>query len=590
MRLIDRQDNSVGLPLRFVSWKSQRPPCERLFDYDARDDSLDSEERIASMSRRLRAIAAPFVAVPPAGARIRTRLRLSAVDQAVLRQVGEYLGRLAGGDLAERGRLGLGDSERFRRKRSLTAACSSRWAGTITRTSDNQWQRAFRNLLEERAGLRRAIRRLSARLAAPVGGRAGRLRGYASHAERWQKQRRLHVLTARLAHVETRIAEGRVSVVRGGRRLLQTRQHLEAAGLTEPQWRQRWEAARWFLTADGEADKPLGNETIRVDPEQGWLELKLPAPLVHLANRPHGRYRLSCPVAFSYRADQWAAQVASGAVRYDIDYQSERDRWYLDASWTHPRPPVPTLAELASFPRVAVDLNAGHLDCWVLDPAGNPVGHPHTIPLDLDDRSSTTRDGRLRAAISQLIALAKAHRCRAVAIENLSFAQARTEGRETLGRGRRGKRLRGIVAGIPTGRFRDRLTQMCANQGLWVVAVDPAYTSRWGREHWQVPLQTTTPTTTVTVHHAAAVVIGRRSLGYRARRRPGMPPIHRWMDAGESYRPGRPRSLAGAGPDPPVRRPGSPTRDARPAAATGSGLGSRWPKTVRGHPPAGDSG
>jgi hypothetical protein len=146
------------------------------------------------------------------------------------------------------------------------------------------------------------------------------------------------------------------------------------------------------------------------------------------------------------------------------------------------------------------------------------------------------------------------------------------------------------VASIPTRRFRDRLVQMCANQGLWVVAVDPAYTSKWGRQYWQGPLQTKTPRTTVTVHHAAAVVIGRRSLGYRARRRPGVPPTHQRMGAGESYRPGRLRSRAGAGPDPPARRPGGPTWGVRPAAATGIGFGSRWSNTVRGHPSATASG
>jgi IS605 OrfB family transposase len=210
---------------------------------------------------------------------------------------------------------------------------------------------------------------------------------------------------------------------------------------------------------------------------------------------------------------------------------------------------------------VAVDLNAGHLACMVLDPSGNPVGVPLTILLDLEGRSALTRDGRLRTAISQLITLAKTHGCGVIAVEDLDFASARAEGRETLGRGRRGRRLRRVVAGIPTRRFRDRLTQMCANQGLWVVAVDPAYTSRWGRHNWQLPLQTKTPSATVTVHDAAAVVIGRRSLGYRARRRPGVPPTHRRMGVGESYRPGRPGSYAGAGPDPPARRTGSPTWD-----------------------------
>jgi hypothetical protein len=72
------------------------------------------------------------------------------------------------------------------------------------------------------------------------------------------------------------------------------------------------------------------------------VEIKLPVPLVHLANRPHGRYRLSAPAGFCYRGDEVAAQAASGAVRYDISYDPARGRWYIDASWkAAPTPPAP---------------------------------------------------------------------------------------------------------------------------------------------------------------------------------------------------------------------------------------------------------
>jgi hypothetical protein len=50
----------------------------------------------------MRSIREPLVVAPPAGARIRTRLRLSAADQAVVWAVGEYLGGQAGVDLAWR--------------------------------------------------------------------------------------------------------------------------------------------------------------------------------------------------------------------------------------------------------------------------------------------------------------------------------------------------------------------------------------------------------------------------------------------------------------------------------------------------------
>jgi hypothetical protein len=40
-------------------------------------------------------------------------------------------------------------------------------------------------------------------------------------------------------------------------------------------------------------------------------------------------------------------------------------------------------------------------------------------------------------------------------------------------RGKRGRRFRRAISGIPTARLRDRLVQMAANAGLSVIVVDP---------------------------------------------------------------------------------------------------------------------
>jgi len=258
-----------------------------------------------------------------------------------------------------------------------------------------------------------------------------------------------------------------------------------------------------------------------VHPDESWLEIKLPAPLAHLANRPHGRYRLSCPAEFCYRGDEVAAQAMSGAVRYDISHDPARGRWYIDASWTAAPAPAASLDDLRKHPVVAIDVNHGHLAVAVIAPDGNVLGAPATIPLELAGLPSGTRDGRLRAAISALIATARARGARAIVIEDLDFAEARAEGRERAGsrpsRGRRGRDFRRAVHGIPTARLRDRLVQMACNAGLSVIVIDPAYTSRWGAEHWLRPMREHHPK--ATGHHAAALVIGRRGLGYRARRR-----------------------------------------------------------------------
>jgi hypothetical protein len=162
------------------------------------------------VSRRLREIAAPFAAAAPAGARVRARLRVSPQDAAVLGAVGRHLGALAGRDLAARcadGRLDAKGSaaSRAARKQALTAESSSRWAGAITRTSEDAYHLASRNLIEERSTLRARARKIRARLTVQAGDRAGRLAGYATPAERHSKTLRLKALEGRLARVERRV-------------------------------------------------------------------------------------------------------------------------------------------------------------------------------------------------------------------------------------------------------------------------------------------------------------------------------------------------------------------------------------------------
>ena len=187
----------------------------------------------------LREIADPFVVAAPCGARVRTRLRVSEQDAAVLRQVGAWLGSLAGRDLAARCAEGRLDAKgraasRAVRKKSLTAQSSSRWAGAITRTSEDQYRRAEQNLWDERASLLARVRRIRTRLAVPVGGCVGRgrrrVRGHVDRAERHSKTMRLQTLLTRLGEVEGLLEAGRVSVVRGGKALLHKRNNLDVAG------------------------------------------------------------------------------------------------------------------------------------------------------------------------------------------------------------------------------------------------------------------------------------------------------------------------------------------------------------------------
>ncbi len=282
--------------------------------------------------------------------------------------------------MAERCRQGRLDANekaisRRERKRSLAATRSSRWAWAITRKSEGAFGLVLRNLVAEHRSLQSRIARIRRRLSVPLAERRGRLHGYETRDERFQKQRRLQMLEHRLMVVGERLNRGRVSDCRGGRALARAHHNLAEDGLSDAQWQERWGAERLFLTAGGDKDQRWGNVTIRWHPDEHWVEIALSKALAYLANRPHGRYRLSCPVAFSCRSDEVAAQATTGAVRYDITFAPAKGCWYVDASWKCPPQELPTLDQLRGHRVMAVDDNAGHLDAMVADPLGEP-GRP----------------------------------------------------------------------------------------------------------------------------------------------------------------------------------------------------------------------
>lgn len=476
----------------------------------------------------------------PSGAAITTRLRLTPDDEFVLNAVAEHLGRLRRADLARVSRPAPLDpstdvdakrqDRRDRlnsRKTALTAQSSSRWAGTIIRANDDQYRLAREAQARHVIGLRAVISTIEKRLAQPATDtltsedrkarkKARQPKGYATQAERFSKQRRMQSLRAELGRVMADRDGRLVRVVEGGKRLAKTRHNLEDAGLTPGAWRQQWERARWRIEANGSGDEPFGNLTITVTPD-GEASIRLPKPLEHLANASRGRYVLPHQVKFSYRQDEWLTRITGGkSVSYTLSHTPHRTGVYLTAAWATPVEPALDGDAHARGTVVAVDLNEGHLAVQRLDRHGNPVGRPERIEFEIAG-PATRRDAQVRHAVTRLIHTCLRHSIGTLVVEDLDFADARDTGRETMGRGQRGKRFRRTVAGIPTAVFRDRLAAMSRRHGLRLLAVNPAYTSAWGDQHWRKPYKN------VTRHEAAATVIGRRAQGHKARRREGVP-------------------------------------------------------------------
>jgi hypothetical protein len=540
---------------------------------------------------------------------ITTRFRTTPDDERVLDLVADHLGGLRRADLgqvchpvpldpsldgeakhqARRDRLNI-------RKTALTAQSSARWANAIIAGNDAQYRSARDAQHRHMQGLRAAIDTVEKRLAQPTGDtrtpeqrrdrrKAKRPKGYATQAERFEKQRRLQRLRAELSRMTADGVDKRVRVTEGGKRLAKTRHNLDSADLTASGWRDRWDCARYRIEALGSGDERFGNLTLTVTPD-GQVSLRLPKPLEHLANAPHGRYLLSGTAVFSYRPEEWRARITGGQpVSYTITRKPGRAGRYLTAEWACPPTtvdavdsPSPHGEVRALGPVVGVDLNDGHLALRRLDTHGNPLGHPHRIDVDLSG-SSTRRDAQVRHAVTRLLRYTTRHGIDTIAVEDLDFADVRTTGRETMGRGARGKRFRRTVAGIPTAVFRNRLAAQTHRHSIRLYAVNPAYTSAWGDQHWRTPYEN------VTRHAAAATVIGRRAQGFSARRREGVtrtPPEDRVVRATDQAAPDD-RQVSTRNRHRPGTR-GTKSRPTQRGKYAAPGPGNRYPGTGQQRP------
>jgi hypothetical protein len=214
----------------------------------------------------------------PRGVAITTRLRTAPDDERVLDLVAQHLGGLRRADLAVISRREPLDpaveeeaKRRARRdrlntrKKALTAESSARWANSIIAGNDDQYRLARDAQHRHVIGLRAAIATIEKRLAAPTGDtltagerrarrKAKRPKGYPTQSERFEKQRRLQRLRAKLGRVTTDWENRGVHVVEGGKRLAKSRHSLPAANLTESGWREEWDCARDRIEAMGSGD------------------------------------------------------------------------------------------------------------------------------------------------------------------------------------------------------------------------------------------------------------------------------------------------------------------------------------------------
>ena len=330
------------------------------------------------------------------------------------------------------------------------------------------------------------------------------------------KSRRLANLTHRRTVLEGDVAEGRVRLCFGSRKLWHKQHNLEANGYgSHEEWLADWRDARsdeFFVL--GSRDETAGCQLcVASVADDGSLTLRLRMPDA-LAEQ-HGKYVFINGVRFAYgheqvlaaldsndeyrrhRGEQGEKSVRASDLGQAVSYRFKRDHkgWRVFA--TTDMMDVPVVTDRARG-AVGVDINADHLAVCETDASGNYV-HAFRALLVTYGKSYHQAEAIIGDAVAQVVAYAR-EAGKPIVIEKLDFRQKKAV---LEGESRKYSRM---LSSFSYGKINAHFISRGHRQGVEVHQVNPAFSSVIGRVKFMERYG-------LSVHQAAALVLARRLLG-----------------------------------------------------------------------------
>ena len=302
-----------------------------------------------------------------------------------------------------------------------------------------------------------------------------------------QYKRQVAQLEGKIAKLKERMLSETPSLCFGSRKLFRKQFNLkENSYHYHGEWLEDWRATRSSqFYCLGSKDESLGNQTCQMLPK--GLQLRLPNCLT----AKFGTH-ITVPVVFPHGQETLKNALLTGQA---ISYRFIRKEkgWYVHA--TTERIQVPTVTD-GKNGALGLDLNADHIAVGRIDASGNPI-ESWDLPTLLLGKSRGQIVAILGDAIALVVHYAKGNLV-PIAIEDLKLDKRKVSGNK------KGNRKVSMMA---YAAFRNLLFSKAYQEGVEVVAINPAYTSviRWVKFGIGYRL---------TPHQAAAVAIARRGLGF----------------------------------------------------------------------------
>jgi IS605 OrfB family transposase len=310
-----------------------------------------------------------------------------------------------------------------------------------------------------------------------------------------QKKRRKTILSQRLSSLKEDLAQGRIRLCFGGKKLFNAQFHLEKNGFSSHQeWKEAWEFNRnseFFVL--GSKDETSGNQTCKSKVQESGkfaFCLRLPGAL----EEKYGKYLEIKNVSFTYGNEAILASL-NASEGQALSYRFKRDLkgWRVFVSTALKKPEIISKEGVGV---IGIDLNADHIAYVETDRYGNPIERKIISWVSYGKTREQLK--AITGDICKEIVSQARLRKKPLVIEKLDFQKKRLFLKE-----KGNNKLARLLSSFAYGLFFLCLMARAYKNGVAVHRVNPAYTSIIGRVNYARRYG-------LSIHLAAALCIARR--------------------------------------------------------------------------------
>lgn len=323
-------------------------------------------------------------------------------------------------------------------------------------------------------------------------------------------QQRINKSKNRFDQRESRLKDNIVDICFGTKKLFKAQYHLEKSGFpSHKHWKDKFHKEKnKNILIVGDKNQLSGNGILQLAYNQHIN--KVPEFSIKLRdfNKPKKYYEGICTFKHKFLRDVLCDNIVSQDRLHGVTYRFvfRGSKCYLQAliiinriQCVHAR----TWMTRSTYGVIGLDFNSGHIDAVETDRHGNIVDIKQ-YKLKYHG-SGNKADNEVCHIVKQIVQNAQ-NKGKDIVQESLNFQSKK--GKTKKSRSYKGKDYNTMLHTLDYARFEHRLKNCCFHYGVYLIKVNPAYTTKIAKQKYCEPKK-------LVSHQGAAYVIARRGQGFK---------------------------------------------------------------------------